>query len=70
MVERAEQIVAELSANAALHGRVQLKGNASHTAHRVRHAGILIHQHALALDQEPAGLLADVEEVARRMRAG
>lgn len=49
---------------------VYAKGNASHAAHRVRHAGILIHQHALDLDQEPAGLLADVAEVARRMRNG
>ncbi|MFH9978676.1 McrC family protein [Streptomyces sp. NPDC017179] len=47
---------------------VYAKGNASHAAHRVRHAGILLHQHALDLDQEPAGLLADVGEVARRMR--
>ncbi|MFE7235524.1 AAA family ATPase [Streptomyces sp. NPDC057596] len=47
---------------------IYAKGNASHTAHRVRHAGILIHQHALDLDQEPAGLLVEVEEVARRMR--
>ncbi|MGW1532293.1 McrC family protein [Streptomyces aureus] len=46
---------------------VYAKGNASHAAHRVRHAGILIHQHALDLDQEPAGLLADIEEVARRL---
>ncbi|PWG12311.1 restriction endonuclease [Streptomyces sp. V2] len=46
---------------------VYAKGNAPHAAHRVRHAGILIHQHALDLDQEPAGLLADVEEVARRL---
>ncbi|MGX4688771.1 McrC family protein [Streptomyces sp. JNUCC 63] len=49
---------------------VYAKGNAAHAAHRVRHAGILIHQHAIDLDQEPAGLLADVEEVARRMRSG
>lgn len=49
---------------------IYAKGNASHAAHRVRHAGILIHQHALDLDQEPAKLLADVQEVARRMRNG
>ncbi|MEU3147080.1 restriction endonuclease [Streptomyces sp. NPDC006999] len=49
---------------------VYAKGNASHTAHRVRHTGIMIHQHALDLNQEPAGLLADVEEVAWRMRNG
>ncbi|MEU2490028.1 restriction endonuclease [Streptomyces sp. NPDC007883] len=43
------------------------KGNASHAAHRVRHAGILIHQHVLDLDQQPAGLLADIAAVARHM---
>ncbi|MDG9689544.1 restriction endonuclease [Streptomyces sp. DH17] len=47
---------------------VYAKGNASHAAHRVRHADIVIHQHALDLDQEPAGLLADIAQVARRMR--
>ncbi|MFJ6071698.1 McrC family protein [Streptomyces sp. NPDC093065] len=49
---------------------VYAKGNASHAAHRVRHAGILIHQHALDLDQSPAGLLEDIAGVARRMGAG
>ncbi|MBZ6114590.1 MULTISPECIES: McrC family protein [Streptomyces] len=49
---------------------VYAKGNASHAAHRVRHAGILIHQHALDLDQGSTGLLEDIAEVARRMRAG
>ncbi|RLV09835.1 restriction endonuclease [Streptomyces griseocarneus] len=57
----------------ALHLReghlIYAKGNALHAAHRVRHAGIVIHQHALDLDQEPAGLLADIEAVARQMRA-
>ncbi|MCT9008300.1 McrC family protein [Streptomyces rhizosphaerihabitans] len=43
---------------------VYAKGNASHAAHQVRHSGIVIHQHALDLDQEPAGLLADIEQVA------
>jgi 5-methylcytosine-specific restriction enzyme subunit McrC len=46
---------------------VYAKGNAPHAAHQVRHAGIVIHQHALDLDQEPAGLLTDVEEVAQRL---
>ncbi|MFI1068526.1 McrC family protein [Streptomyces puniciscabiei] len=46
---------------------VYAKGNAAHTAHTVRHAGIVIHQHALDLDQTPAGLLADVREVAERL---
>ncbi|MGW4276962.1 McrC family protein [Streptomyces seoulensis] len=49
---------------------VYAKGNASHAAHRVRRSGVVIHQHALDLDQEPAGLLADVEGVARRMLDG
>ncbi|MGV9318562.1 McrC family protein [Streptomyces sp. NPDC003660] len=46
---------------------VYAKGNAPHTAHQVRHAGIVIHQHALDLDQEAAGLLADIEKVADRL---
>ncbi len=46
---------------------VYAKGEAPHAAHRVRHAGPVIHQHALDLEQEPAALLADVEEVAQRM---
>jgi 5-methylcytosine-specific restriction enzyme subunit McrC len=46
---------------------VYAKGNAAHAAHTVRHAGIVIHQHALDLDQEPPGLLADVRAVAGRL---
>lgn len=46
---------------------VYAKGNAGHAAHRVRHAGTVLHQHALDLDQDPAGLLADVAEVAARL---
>ncbi|WP_371103159.1 McrC family protein, partial [Streptomyces sp. PU_AKi4] len=46
---------------------VYAKGNADHAAHRVRHAGTVLHQHALDLDQDPAGLLADVAEVAARL---
>ncbi|WPP33156.1 5-methylcytosine restriction system specificity protein McrC [Streptomyces sp. CL7] len=49
---------------------VYAKGNAGHATHRVRHAGIVLHQHALDLDQNPAGLLADVAEVAARMVSG
>ncbi|MEV5417511.1 McrC family protein [Streptomyces albogriseolus] len=49
---------------------VYAKGNAGHAAHRVRHAGIVLHQHALDLDQNPAGVLADVAEVAARMVSG
>ncbi|MFE0511210.1 McrC family protein [Streptomyces sp. NPDC058964] len=46
---------------------VYAKGNAPHAAHRVRHAGIVIHQHALDLDQEPSGLLEDIAAIARHM---
>ncbi|MFD3805843.1 McrC family protein [Streptomyces sp. NPDC058619] len=49
---------------------IYAKGNAPHAAHRVRHAGIVIHQHALDLDQGPAGLLADISAVTRQMSAG
>ena len=46
---------------------VYAKGNASHAAHTVRHAGIVIHQHALDLGQDRCGLLADIEKVAARL---
>lgn len=46
---------------------VYAKGNAPHAAHRVRHAGITLHQHALDLNQAPAALLADVAALSRRM---
>ncbi|GAB3141401.1 McrC family protein [Microbispora hainanensis] len=46
---------------------VYAKGSAAHTVHRVRHAGITIHQHALELDQPPAGLLAEIAALARRL---
>ncbi|MEU0482662.1 hypothetical protein ABZ260_26190 [Streptosporangium sp. NPDC006013] len=44
---------------------IYAKGNAPHAAHRVRHARITIHQHALELDQPPAGILAEIEALAR-----
>ncbi|GAA3541494.1 McrBC 5-methylcytosine restriction system component [Nonomuraea rosea] len=44
---------------------VYAKGNATHAAHRVRHAGITIHQHALDLDQPPAELLDEIGALAR-----
>lgn len=47
---------------------VYAKGNAPHAAHQVRHAGITLHQHALDLDQDPAGLLADLAVLSRQMR--
>ncbi|WP_407695909.1 McrC family protein [Sphaerimonospora thailandensis] len=46
---------------------VYAKGSAPHTAHRVRHAGITIHQHALELDQPPAGLLAEIAALAQQL---
>ncbi|MGW3248449.1 McrC family protein [Streptomyces sp. NPDC001070] len=46
---------------------VYAKGNEPHAAHRVRNAGITIHQHALDLDQPPAGLLAEVRGLAERL---
>ncbi|WP_143200441.1 hypothetical protein [Kitasatospora sp. CB01950] len=49
---------------------VYAKGNAPHADHRVRHAGIVIHQHALDLDREPAGLLGEIRSLARRMTPG
>ncbi|AKL68313.1 McrC family protein [Streptomyces sp. Mg1] len=48
---------------------VYAKGNAPHAAHRVRHAGIVLHQHALDLDREPATLLADIAALSRHMGA-
>lgn len=47
---------------------VYAKGNAPHARHRVRRAGITLHQHALDLDQQPKVLLAEIEMLARRMR--
>ncbi len=46
---------------------VYAKGNAAHAAHQVRHAGIVIHQHALDLDQQPAGLLAEIAAITRHL---
>lgn len=48
---------------------VYAKGNAAHAAHRVRHAGVLLHQHALDLDTEPDELLAQISALSRQMRA-
>ncbi|MCW2920117.1 MAG: McrBC 5-methylcytosine restriction system component [Actinomycetia bacterium] len=46
---------------------VYAKGNAPHASHRVRSAGIVIHQHALDLDQAPDELLVSVCALAHRM---
>ncbi|MEU6891138.1 restriction endonuclease [Streptomyces sp. NPDC046557] len=48
---------------------VYAKGNAPHAAHRVRHAGIVLHQHALDLHQAPASLLADIAALSQQMGA-
>ncbi|WP_050986890.1 hypothetical protein [Saccharomonospora xinjiangensis] len=50
---------------------VYAKGNAApHGAHRVRHAGITLHQHPLDLDQPPVGVLTDVRAVDSAVRSG
>lgn len=49
---------------------IYAKGNAPHAAHRVRHARVTIHQHALELDQPPTGLLTDVRSLAERLITG
>jgi 5-methylcytosine-specific restriction enzyme subunit McrC len=43
---------------------VYAKGGAYPNSHRIRHAGVTIHQHAVELDQEPNGLLDDVRILA------
>ncbi|MFH8656288.1 McrC family protein [Streptomyces afghaniensis] len=48
---------------------VYAKGNAPHAGHRVREAGIVLHQHALDLDQSPDGLLIEVSDLARVIAA-
>ncbi|WP_234328119.1 McrC family protein [Streptomyces sp. NRRL S-37] len=48
---------------------VYAKGNAPHAGHRVREAGIVLHQHALDLDRSPDGLLAEVSDLAGEMAA-
>ncbi|MFC8074645.1 McrC family protein [Streptomyces sp. NPDC057307] len=49
---------------------VYAKGNGPHTAHRVRHTGVRIHQHALDLDQNPRQLLGEIRSVARQLVGG
>ncbi len=44
---------------------VYAEGNGSVATHRVRHAGVVIHQHALDLDQSPDELRRSVDELAR-----
>ncbi|MFG2846803.1 McrC family protein [Kitasatospora sp. NPDC048296] len=49
---------------------VYAKGNAPHAAHVVRHAGLVIHQHALDLDRRPADLLGEIRSLAWQMTPG
>lgn len=46
---------------------IYAKGNATHAAHRVRHAGIVIHQHALDLDQQPGALLGEIRSISQQL---
>lgn len=46
---------------------VYAKGNDTHASHVVRESGIRIHQHALDLEQPPAGLLAQIAAIAGSM---
>lgn len=49
---------------------VYARGGALRASHRVRNAGIVVHQHVLDLEGEPAELLAAVRELARLMAGG
>ncbi|RFU82801.1 restriction endonuclease [Streptomyces triticagri] len=46
---------------------IYAKGNAPHAAHRIRGSGIVIHQHALDLDQPPEHLLSDIARLSRAL---
>lgn len=46
---------------------VYAKGNGPVATHRIKHAGITIHQHALRLDQPAPRLLHDINLLARRL---
>ncbi|WP_243727025.1 McrC family protein [Actinocrispum wychmicini] len=46
---------------------IYAKGNEPHGSHRVKHAGITIHQHTLELDQTPEDLLKDIQKLANRL---
>ncbi|GGR84973.1 MULTISPECIES: McrC family protein [Streptomyces] len=49
---------------------IYARGGALHASHRVRNAGIVIHQHVLDLEGQPAQLLGAVQELARLMAEG
>lgn len=46
---------------------IYAKGEATHGLHRVRHAGILIHQHTIDLELPPTELLNQVHHIADRL---
>jgi len=46
---------------------VYAKGHSPRGSHQVRRAGVVITQHALELDRDPADLLAGMEEIAKHM---
>jgi 5-methylcytosine-specific restriction enzyme subunit McrC len=63
------QLLAYCTALRLRHGHlIYAKGNAPHAAHRVRHAGVVLHQHALDLDTAPDKLLARIRVLSREMR--
>ncbi|MBF6169840.1 McrC family protein [Nocardia blacklockiae] len=43
---------------------VYARGNVPRRAHRIKHTGVVIHQHVLDLEQPPTGLLHDIRAVA------
>jgi len=49
---------------------IYAKGNEPQARHTVRHAGTVITQHALELDEEPSRLLAAVGRIAARLATG
>ncbi|MFD7788550.1 McrC family protein [Streptomyces nojiriensis] len=49
---------------------IYARGGGLHASHRVRNAGIVIHQHALDLEGQPAQLLGAVRDLARLMAEG
>lgn len=47
--------------------RPALSSNTGHASHRIRNAGITIHQHTLDLDQSPTLLPVQVQALAARL---
>ncbi|TGN76664.1 restriction endonuclease [Streptomyces bauhiniae] len=62
------QMLAYCTSLGLKHGHlIYAKGNAPHVGHTVRHSGIVLHQHALDLGQEPSALLKTVSDLAAGM---